>query len=34
MKSISISGQLRSDLGKKASKMYLGQGLVSCVIYC
>ena len=33
MKSISISGQLRSDLGKKASKMYRAQGLVPCVMY-
>ena len=33
MKTISISGKLRSDLGKKASKMYRAQGLVPCVMY-
>ena len=33
MKSISISGQSRTDLGKKATKEVRKQGLVPCVIY-
>ena len=33
MKSISISGQSRTDLGKKATKEVRKQGMVPCVIY-
>ena len=33
MKSISISGTKRADLGKKATKEVRKQGLVPCVIY-
>ncbi|MCF0236330.1 MAG: 50S ribosomal protein L25/general stress protein Ctc [Bacteroidaceae bacterium] len=33
MKSISISGTKRADLGKKATKQLRKQGLVPCVIY-
>ena len=33
MKSISISGQSRTDLGKKATKAVRAQGLVPCVMY-
>jgi large subunit ribosomal protein L25 len=33
MKEITISGQKRTDLGKKASKELRKQGLVPCNIY-
>ncbi len=33
MKSISINGTVRTDLGKKATKAVRSQGLVPCVIY-
>ena len=33
MKSISISGTKRTDLGKKATKEARKQGLIPCVIY-
>lgn len=33
MKSISITGELRTDLGKKASKALRNEGHVPCVIY-
>ena len=33
MKEISVSGQKRNDLGKKASKLIRKEGLIPCNIY-
>lgn len=33
MKEISLKGQIRTDLGKKASRDFRRQGLIPCVIY-
>ena len=33
MKEINVSGQVRTDLGKKASKLLRKEGLIPCNLY-